>query len=420
MKVHEETLDSAEKLFNFFSPLNSEVFSKGITSRKWLFRGVPEAEFELLPSALRPESGEIMNRIAGRKRVPEHASMAIQLFYEFNILAKFYAEVDAQGLPVADDAPSLRPFLHRPTAWAVSYLEELRTQGEVWPPKGIRGLAALAQHHGLPTRLLDWSYDPFVACYFACKSAGAPSKSEYAAVWAVDSYAIERSGGAVEIITAPAASNPNLHAQRGVFTVNPVILSEEAISSPVARLTVDMLLKHVSAIDSPLLYKVRIPKKEIQKVLSLLYRVGYKPSKLFPGYDGAAKAVRETCPFETDNWEARVTVLVPKQKLDIARAVSSLIDPDSHGHKTFVGNYILEGGDQHAYLVMSTSAPLESAPLMRKIAESIKGSVFFFQNARSMLLLDTNTNLEIGRVFASVPELIASAGFRSMEENAGS
>ena len=44
-------------------------------------------------------------------------------------------------------------------------------------------LAAIAQHHGVPTRLLDFTFNPLVAAYFA---AAQPTPSAYLAVWAVD------------------------------------------------------------------------------------------------------------------------------------------------------------------------------------------------------------------------------------------
>lgn len=43
---------------------------------------------------------------------------------------------------------------------------------------------ALAQHHGLPTRLLDWSVSPYVAAHFATESFADYGKD--AAIWCLD------------------------------------------------------------------------------------------------------------------------------------------------------------------------------------------------------------------------------------------
>jgi hypothetical protein len=202
------------------------------------------------------------------------------------ILEQFVNQCDLLGLKIVNDSAELRENLDPQTYPADKYY----INPSEWPSENLIELMALAQHHGVPTHLLDWSKRSYVAAHFAASAALAKYDIEdndaKIAVWALNVEKI-RSYKNINIIKVPGSTSSNLAAQSGLFTVlkQPIGRGQSFPHKPLED-------EFASFPDTPL-WKITLPVKYTANVLDLCELYGVSASTLFHGFDGAAKAVKD-------------------------------------------------------------------------------------------------------------------------------
>nr|NJM04145.1 hypothetical protein [Desulfobacula sp.] len=98
----------------------------------------------------------------------------------------------------------------------------------------------------------------------------------------------------VYVVTAPRFSNPNLHAQGGIFTTE--ILTSEKLLKKVSVDPVDVIvenqwkkLNHTV----PVMGHFTLPRSESKKLLRLLHQEGISAATIYPGYQGVVMSLKE-------------------------------------------------------------------------------------------------------------------------------
>lgn len=197
----------------------------------------------------------------------------------------FVSHCDRTGMRIPGDSPTFRK-----QHLYIDYQDKWLRDPESWPNPEILDLMALAQHHGVPTRLLDWTRIPYIAFYFAVSSCIANYKNwnseSKLAIWAFNQTAINIHSK-LQVHSAAGSISPHLAAQYGLFTVHSHIgkRGEEATVQSLELLTEDF--------SHPLFYKYTLPISEVFNAFELLYKAGYSAADIYPTFDGAGRAIQD-------------------------------------------------------------------------------------------------------------------------------
>jgi hypothetical protein len=150
----------------------------------------------------------------------------------------------------------------------------------------------LLQHHGYPTPLLDWSFSPFVAAFFAFRGHQHADKSSsgHVRIFKIDHEAWTR---IIEHIPMLATPRNNLSFLEFQTQNNPRAIPQQALSSVTSVDDVESCIAMCEkTFNRPFLVAFDIPIAEAATALADLRLMGITAGSLFPGIEGACEEIR--------------------------------------------------------------------------------------------------------------------------------
>jgi|SRR5580692_10628997 hypothetical protein len=202
-------------------------------------------------------------------------------------------------------------------------------------PEDRAGWLALMQHHGVPTRLLDWTQSPYVPLYFAVEAGPqgargnkneAGQKELCSAVWAIDldflewksrellgsipieprarmeylNGLLDRREEPLVVRIDPLHGNERMFAQQGFF------LWKLFVETPYLDQILTSMMTKPDLIVRPVLRKLRIKGARRFDLLEQLRAMNIHRASLFPGIDGFCQNLKVDLQIKVERERQRV------------------------------------------------------------------------------------------------------------------